>query len=143
MLSIDINNKHLEVFEDLNLQAETDGHARWFLSKKGEVVQHNLLNGQWLLYNASDGLIDSPVRLISTATGQIIVSGSHNQEAAVAMLKNGKWTKKVFPRCCIYFDYRSLIELSDGTVLVGASNAAYHWKNPGLGYIGTCLLKAA
>jgi len=106
-------------YEDLIFQGETPEGDSWYLHSNGKVILNR--HGEWFAYGTSDGLIDTPVRVFITSSGQIWVLGSHNQSAASAYLEDGKWVIMLYPALSWGIDYRGCYESGDGSLWFGCS----------------------
>lgn len=107
-------------YKNLNFECETQNGGQWYLDVKGRAIFKNK-NNQWVAYDAQDGLIDAPVRLLVTSKGQVWAAGSHQGTAATAYFKNNKWYKQLHPKLSWGIDYRSVFEAADGSLWFGGS----------------------
>jgi signal transduction histidine kinase/DNA-binding response OmpR family regulator/ligand-binding sensor domain-containing protein len=103
----------------LNFQTQDSEGQNWFISANSQIVFNH--DDEWYSYSASDGVIDSPVRLVATKNGRIWIAGSHNGIAATAYLKEGKWIKQLHPKVSWGIDPRSVFQDKDGSLWFGAS----------------------
>jgi signal transduction histidine kinase/DNA-binding response OmpR family regulator/ligand-binding sensor domain-containing protein len=120
VMRLNYSHKQWMTYEDLNFQCETKDKTLWFISSDGRVV---LKNGDvWKCYGTREGLIDTPVVIKVVSNGSLWVAGSHNGTAAIAFFdrKQKKWLKRLHPDLSWGIDYRSALELSDGSVLFGS-----------------------
>ncbi|MGE0079277.1 MAG: ATP-binding protein [Bacteroidales bacterium] len=106
-------------YNNLNFECESKDQKKWFLSVDNKVVVND--SSKWYYYNESDGLIDAPVRIITTKSGQIWVTGSHQSIAAAAYFDGTRWHRQVFPNLSWGIDYRAVFESIDGSLWLGAS----------------------
>ncbi len=147
---IDYSGDFWLTYQGLNYQCESDG-TEWFISVDGAVISHEKATNIWTSYDIRDGLIDMPVFLMSTKTGQLWVAGSHQGSAATACLQKGRWLKTMHSDLGYGFDYQSVCELLDGTLLFGVKDpdrsrnqtggiARYHPSNDTWDYIRPSVL---
>jgi len=113
------NTSRWKSYSGLNYQCETPDGAKWFLSKEGYVVKN--IKDSWTRYDSSDGLMDTPSGIISTRDGMVWVSGSHKKVAAVAHLKDDKWTFSLHKELSWGIDSRTIFQDKDGHIWFGAS----------------------
>ena len=105
-------------YKDLNFQCETKDKVLWFISSDGSVVSKN---GEiWSRYGVEDGLIEIPVVLKAASNGTLWAAGSNKGVAATAFFAEGKWFKQLHQDLSWGIDYRSILELSDGSLLFGS-----------------------
>ncbi|NIA28679.1 MAG: response regulator [Actinobacteria bacterium] len=120
VVRLDYSTKRWTTFRGLNFHCETPNGIQWFISKDGKVVSFNPAKKQWLSYDAGDGLIDTPVRLIATQKGLLCAAGSHQHRAAIAFFDGKKWNRTIFTKLSWGIDYRSVFEARDGSLWFGA-----------------------
>lgn len=113
------HNRQWVKYPGLNFQLNEPNGNEWFISVRGQVVLHQ--NGKWHAYDHSNGLIDAPVRLISTRNGRLWAAGSHKGVAATAYLNNNYWVKQTHPTLSWGIDPRSVFQDSQGSLWFGAS----------------------
>ncbi len=106
-------------YENLIYQGETSNGDSWYLHSNGKVILNR--HGEWFEFGTKDGLMDTPVRIFITSTGQVWVLGSHKQTAATAYLKNDKWVMIMHPELSWGIDYRGCYESVDGSLWFGCS----------------------
>ncbi len=116
---VDYQTPRWLTLRDLNFQWESPTGAQWFLHRDGRVVVH--AGNQWTSYGAEDGVIDTPVALLGTRTGEVWAAGSHGQTAATARFDGQKWTRYVHDDFAWGVDWRAAFEAADGSVWFGAS----------------------
>jgi signal transduction histidine kinase/CheY-like chemotaxis protein/AraC-like DNA-binding protein/ligand-binding sensor domain-containing protein len=119
------SNKWL-TYNNLNFECETPDHRKWFLSVDGRVVVND--RDHWCCFNATDSLIDAPVRMISTRNGMVWAAGSHKGIAAAAYYDGRQWHRQTYPQLSWGVDYRAVFEASDGSIWLGASVDAIEQK---------------
>lgn len=116
---LDFSSGRWLTYAGLNFQCEAAGGQQWFIEASGKIVCYH--EDKWTAYTTADGLIDAPIRVVATSRGQLWAAGSHNGQAATAVLKNGRWEKHLHPRLSWGIDYRAVFEAADGTLWFGAS----------------------
>ena len=116
---LNYSKKIWTTYKNLNFECETDDGTKWFLSSDSKVVYNK--KDKWYYYDASDSIIDAPVKIIATKNGTIWISGSHKGVAATAYLSGNRWYKQVHPQLSWGVDYRSVYEAEDGSMWFGAS----------------------
>ncbi len=127
---IDYTGAYWMTYSGLNYQCESD-QMEWFVSVGGSVVSHNKTTGMWTQYDVRDGVIDRPMVMLCTQEGNIWVVGSHQMKSAVALFREGKWIKTIHPSLGEGFDYRSVCELLDGTLLFGVKDRDFEMGQTG------------
>ena len=118
--------KKWATYKNLNFECETAPGSKWFLTVDNHVVVNN--KNSWLFYSVKDSLIDSPVKIIATHTGQVWVAGSHKGVAATAYFDGKIWHKQLHPYLSWGIDYRAVFEAVDGSIWFGASVDAQREK---------------
>jgi signal transduction histidine kinase/AraC-like DNA-binding protein/ligand-binding sensor domain-containing protein len=114
---LDYSSNRWITYKNLNFQCESKQKEQWFLDVKGRVI--NRTGAHWIAFDGKDGLMDAPVRIITTSKGQVWAAGSHQNVAATAYLENGKWHRQVHPQLSWGIDYRAVFEASDGSLWFG------------------------
>lgn len=116
---VDYDTPRWLTYQDLNFQWESPAGAQWFLHRNGRVVVQE--TNRWTSYGVEDGLIDAPVALLGTRSGEVWVAGSHEQTAATARFDGKKWTRYLHDDLSWGVDWRAVFESSDGSVWFGAA----------------------
>lgn len=106
-------------YADLNFQFQEKSDESWYLEVNGKVVRQN--KDGWLAYGEEDGLMDVPIRVVKTRSGQIWAAGSHQGMAATAVFRNGVWERYLHPRLSWGIDYRSVFEDRSGNLWFGGA----------------------
>lgn len=138
IFKLDYSDKKWLTYKGINYQGELPNGEQWFLSSRGRAIVRK--DNEWKSFGTEDGLMDTPVRLICTRTGQVWVAGSHNGIAATAYLADTKWKLKRFPELSWSIDYRSVFESADSSLWFGGAvdyqrdkgqkNGIIHLLNP-------------
>jgi signal transduction histidine kinase len=115
---IDYQTPRWVTLQDLNFQWESPGGAQWFLHRDGRAVIHE--GNRWTSHGVEDGMIDTPVVLLGTRSGQIWAAGSHDHTAATARFDGRKWIRELHEDFSFAVDWRAAFESSDGSVWFGA-----------------------
>ncbi len=115
----DYGNKKWLTYKNLNFQCETPDQKKWFLSVDNKVVFND--SGKWYYYDKNDNIIDAPVKIIATKSGNILVAGSHNSIAATSYFDGKSWSLQTYPKLSWGIDYRAVFEANDGSIWLGAS----------------------
>lgn len=118
--SVDYRNNCWLTFDGLHFQCETPDGLKWFLSEKGNVVSFD--GTHWQEYDRQDGLIDTPVALVTSINGMLWAAGSHQRTAAVAYYNNGRWKRFLHHTLSWTIDHRSIFAAADSSVWFGASS---------------------
>ncbi|MBK8877013.1 MAG: response regulator [Haliscomenobacter sp.] len=116
---LDYSTTRWLTYNNLNFQCESKSGEKWFLDVSGKAILQKGVS--WTAYAPSDGLMDAPVRLLSTSKGQIWASGSHKGVAATSFFEKGRWHTITHPRLSWGIDYRAIFEAADGSLWFGAS----------------------
>jgi ligand-binding sensor domain-containing protein len=118
VIYVDHSDERWMAYPGLNFQDESAA-GTWFLDRQGQVV---LQSGEtWSYYDADDGLIDAPIRLLVTSKGQVWAAGSHQGQAATAYLEGDRWVKRSYPQLSWGIDYRAVFEDREGSLWFGGS----------------------
>ncbi len=128
---VDYGEGHWMTYQDLVYQCEI-GPVEWFISIDGAVVSHEKETDVWTAYDTRDGLIDEPVALLPTRDGKLWAAGSHQWMTAAAVFQDGKWMKTIHPGLGYNFEYRSVCELKDGTLLFGVKDRDFKSQTGGI-----------
>lgn len=116
---LDFSTDRWATYPDLNFQCEMASGEQWFLEVNGKVVRHK--GDTWTAFGVADGLMDAPIRIVATSTGQLWAAGSHQGVAATAMLKTNGWVRQEHPALSWGIDYRAVFEASDGSLWFGGA----------------------
>ncbi len=112
-------NRRWTRYLHLNFQCSAPDGSAWFIALDGRVVQQR--GDTWLSYGSEDGLLDTPVRIITTSQGLVCVAGSHRGAAAVSFFDGLTWRTEQYPRLSWGIDYRSVYESKDGSLWFGCA----------------------
>ena len=118
-----INRSHQSFvsYKDLLYQGEAENGQQWFLSKNGEIISHTPKQNRWLNHRDPHNIITTPVALLVTKTGQIIVAGSENKNAAISVYNGKIWRKYIIRDFSPTIFYDSLLQANDGTIYMGGA----------------------
>ncbi|MCB0641649.1 MAG: hypothetical protein KDC44_08415, partial [Phaeodactylibacter sp.] len=119
VLLLDFSTDQWLTYKDLSFQFQVSPDEQWFLERDNRVVIRQ--GDQWTTFGPEDGLMDAPIRLIRTSTGQIWAAGSHQGVAATARLRNGKWERQLHSNLSWGIDYRAVFEARDGSLWFGSA----------------------
>ena len=117
---VDYGASHWLSLRDLNFQWESPSGAEWFLQRNGRVAVHEA-TGQWTSYGVEDGLMDAPVLVLGTRSGDVWAAGSHEHTAATARFDGKKWTRFIHDDFAWGVDWRAAFASSDGSIWFGAA----------------------
>lgn len=116
---IDLSYNKWITYNDLNFQAEEKNGDKWFITSEGASVKYFAKSNSWIQYNETDGLINAPVSIFITKTGDIWAVGSHNDIAATAYFNGKAWEKQLHPQLSWGIDRRAVLEDKDGSLWFG------------------------
>ena len=116
---LDFSSDHWISYEGLNFQIQDETTANWFLDIEGKIVRQKGV--KWLAFGQEDGLMDMPIRVFQTKTGQIWAAGSHKGVASTAVLSGDKWERHLHPRLSWGIDYRAVFEDKSGALWFGGA----------------------
>lgn len=119
ILRLDYQTSRWLTLRDLNFQWESPTGAQWFLHREGRIVVQQ--DNRWTSYGVEDGVIDKPVALIGTRSGDVWVAGSHLESAATSRFSGQKWTRYLHDEFAWGIDWRAVYEARDGSVWFGAA----------------------
>ncbi len=118
-LRLDYGTSRWTSYEGLMFQCETPDGAQWFLSQDDGAVRYN--RKTWTRYGVEDGLMDAPVKLITTREGILWAVGSHDTTAATARFDGRRWSMKTYPRFSWSIGPGAVYESSDGALWFGSA----------------------
>ena len=118
VIFVDHSQARWVAYPGLNYQDES-AQGTWFLDREGRAVLQR--SSDWIAYDADEGLMDAPVRIIVTSAGQVWAAGSHQGQAATAYLQGNRWVKQLHPELSWGIDYRAVFEDRDGNLWFGGS----------------------
>lgn len=116
---VEYQTTHWLTLQDLNFEWESPAGTQWFLHRSGRVVVHE--GDRWTSYGTEDGLMDAPVALLGTRSGDVWAAGSHENTAATARFAGGKWTRFIHDEFSWGVEWRAVWESADGSVWFGAA----------------------
>lgn len=116
---LDYQTKKWTSLQDLLFQCETEKQNVWFIAQDGGAIRFDKTG--WTRYGVEDGLIDAPVILVATSTGELWAAGSHDSVAATARFENDKWIRQNHPKLSWGVDARAVYETADGALWFGAA----------------------
>lgn len=115
----DYSTTNWVTYRNLNFEAESKDGTQWFVSIYGRIIKHT--ENKWISYGVEDGLIEAPVRVIVTRSGEVWAAGSHRGVAASSYLTGTKWTKQLYPELSWNIDFRGVFEDKDGSLWFGGN----------------------
>ena len=115
----DYSTTNWVTYRYLNFEAGSKDGALWFISIDGRIVKH--IADKWTSYGVEDGLIDAPVRVIVTHSGDIWAAGSYKGVAASAYFMGTKWNKQLYPELSWNIDFRGVFEDQNGGLWFGGN----------------------
>lgn len=118
LLRVDYGTERWLTLKDLIFGCEDLSGNEWFIHRDGRVVVRR--NEGWTAYSSADGVIDTPVAMIGTRSGEIWVVGSHGHEAASARYDGQRWHRFIHDEFSWGVAGTSLWEGFDGSVWFGA-----------------------
>ena len=114
---LDISESNSRTLCGLQFQfADTSG-KEWFLTEDGRAISH--LGDNWLQYDRSDGLMDSPSVLLQDSTGVVWAGGSDDSTAATARFDGTRWHTQMHPTLSWSVLGRLAFVSDDGAVWFG------------------------
>ncbi len=119
LLLLDFSLSRWLTYDGLSFQLADSPDQEWFIEADSRVVNRN--GTEWSAYGIGDGLMDKPVRLLRTSSGQLWAAGSHRGKAATAVLRGDRWALYLHPTLSWGIDYRGVFEASDGSLWFGGS----------------------
>ncbi len=106
-------------YDGLNFQFQEASGTNWFLDVDGRVVRQK--GNNWEAYGVEEGLMDAPIRIVQTNSGQVWAAGSHKGVAATALLKDSRWETNTHPYLSWGIDYRAVFEDRSGSLWFGGA----------------------
>ena len=118
-IRLDYGSVRWTTFEGLNYACQSINGHLWFLSQNNQIVQFDRKN--WICYDVSDGLMDTPTGVLATQSGEIWAVGSDKGTAASSRLKGKSWHLQRYPELSWGIDARAICEAQDGAIWLGAA----------------------
>ncbi|MBT5832602.1 MAG: hypothetical protein HOH77_20620, partial [Candidatus Latescibacteria bacterium] len=118
-IRLDYGSQRWATFEGLNYACQDKNGHQWFVSQNNQVVQFDGKN--WVGYDVSDGLMDTPTGMFATQSGDIWVVGSEKGTAASSHLVGTTWHLQTYPELSWGIDARATYEARDGAIWLGAA----------------------
>ncbi|WP_182865773.1 ATP-binding protein [Rhodopirellula sp. JC639] len=118
-LRMEPQGKRWTSYRGLAYQDTDDNDNEWFLTARLTVVRRQ--GERWQQFDASDGLMTQPLRVIATTGGDIWAAGSHDGVAATARLVGDRWERQLHPELAWAIDRRAVFEDRDGRLWFGAA----------------------
>ena len=142
---LDYGTSRWTTCEGLKFQCETPDGAQWFISEDSTAVRYD--GNTWMRYDAEDGLMDVPARLIVDRDGVVWAAGSHvtpskdffratggilPSTAATARFDGPMWSLQAHPRLSADIGERSVYESSDGSLWFGTASGYWTGQSGGV-----------
>lgn len=122
---VDLSNDRWETIDGLVFCTEDVELRNWFIDRSGRVVCHDPKEENWIAYDSSDGVIDSPNAITAGRDGIIWVSGAHEGSAAVSRLEKGRWILDVYPEFGKTFSFLANYKTTAGDVVLGNGTESF------------------
>lgn len=106
-------------YEGINYQAAGRNGEDWFISRQLSVVRRS--GEDWRQFDTADGLMNVPLTILATRSGDVWVAGSHEGVAATARLQGDEWKLTLHPSLSWSIDRRAAFEDREGRVWFGAA----------------------
>jgi signal transduction histidine kinase/DNA-binding response OmpR family regulator/ligand-binding sensor domain-containing protein len=120
-VQVDYGQRQGLSFENLHFQDETAHGELLFISIDDEVV-HWAKGAQEAQFHPADETgITSPTALLVHSTGDWILSGSTDRQAAVSIFDGARWQAIAFPEIGLSFGHLALLERPNGEVWLGCA----------------------
>lgn len=115
---IDLSSDRFETYRDLHFQCDDEKGVEWFLSAEGEIVERDSISVSWKKH--TEGVIDTPVVMLTAHDGTVWAAGAHQGQAAVCRYDGDTWTLDKHPNLGSFVSHLSAIELTDGRIVFGS-----------------------
>ncbi|MCP9236128.1 hybrid sensor histidine kinase/response regulator transcription factor [Lewinella sp. JB7] len=119
LLLLDLSFAQWLTYDGLSFQFAIGDGEEWYVAHDKRVVRRE--GDDWKGFGVTDGLMDTPVRLLRTSRGQVWAAGSHRGKAATARWRNDRWDLQLHPTLSWGIDYRAVFEARDGSLWFGGS----------------------
>ncbi|NDV61238.1 response regulator [Puniceicoccales bacterium CK1056] len=119
---VDCSTNWWQSFRGLNYFCTDKEDRQWFITYDGAVVSRNTGTDEWTIHDSYEGVINTPLTLISTRDGKVWAAGRHDNDAAISIFSNGEWTLRVHPELGRRISHQSVLETRDGAVLFGSGD---------------------
>ena len=115
--------------EDLTYQC-CDRHGNcWFIdTQRGLTVRKTA--DSTVAFDASDGVVDSPIGMLQTDQG-VVVFGGHRQAAALSRFDGETWKRFEFPNVAPSFSGKGFMVADDGQIWLSAKGRRFADQNGG------------
>ena len=124
---LEYSTDRFETLPNLAFQFERAGNEKWFISSDNKIVINK--NGKWTYYDQSDGVVDFPIKLLSTKNGHVWCGGSSNEVTAISVFDGDKWNRFLFDSISWGIELRSLFEHPNGSVWFGSPSGSRQADN--------------
>ncbi|WP_372897422.1 ATP-binding protein [Stieleria sp.] len=118
-LRLEPQGQRWTTYRGLVYQASGEDGEEWFLTDRLTVVRHQ--GDRWQQYDADDGLMSQPLRVIVTTAGDVWAAGSHDGVAATARRLGNRWERRLHPELSWAVDRRAVFEDRDQRLWFGAA----------------------
>ncbi|WP_167546861.1 ATP-binding protein [Stieleria maiorica] len=118
-LRMEPQGKRWTSYQGLVFQDSGDNDTEWFLTDRLAVVRRQ--GERWQQYDASDGLMTQPLRVIATKSGDVWAAGSHDGVASTARMVGGRWERHLHPELSWAVDRRAVFEDREQRLWFGAA----------------------
>ncbi|MDV6034641.1 MAG: PAS domain S-box protein [Phycisphaera sp. RhM] len=118
-LRLEPQGQRWTTYRGLVYQATGEDGDEWFLTDRLSVVHHQ--GDRWQQYDADDGLMSQPLRVIVTTAGDVWAAGSHDGVAATARRLGDRWERRLHPELSWAVDRRAVFEDRDQRLWFGAA----------------------
>jgi len=124
---IDLGSRRWATFMGLHFQCETPDGAQWFISRPEDysvlydgVVRYEPEGDVWTRFDEADGLMDMPMVLLTTQTGELWAAGGHDSTTATAQFDGQRWTRQVHEKVSWGVSHGVGLEAHNGDLWFGA-----------------------
>ena len=145
---LDIGTGRWTTYKNLNFQCDAN-NALWFITRPDSikrldptfgsdydaVIRHDKMAKTWTRYSTEDGLMNHPLGLLTTRSGELWAVGAHHGVAATAHFDGSGWQLRTHALLGAGIDKRGVFEASDGTLWFGSMV----YRNIDLGQLGGVL----
>ncbi|QDV43080.1 Sensor protein FixL [Stieleria neptunia] len=118
-LRLEPQGQRWTTYRGLVYQASGENGDEWFLTDRLSVVHHQ--GDRWQEFDAGDGLMTQPFRVIVTTAGDVWAAGSHDGVAATARRIGDRWERRLHPELSWAVDRRAVFEDRDQRLWFGAA----------------------
>ena len=120
LFKIYYDRRRVTGYDNINFQCEAKNGEYYFIDRHGHIVFYRPWNQLWFKYRQR--VIDTALSILCSKKGEIWVSGSHKNTAAVSRLENNIWQIYLYPELGRFIGHTSSFETRDGRIFFASND---------------------